>query len=125
MSLNRRIVRVYRELKQSIRKKKKDFPFLKPLNRIFRNKMKNNKVQRKMVQHTEDYIVMLKSLQNYEELLKEEGWGEQRSQSDQLQNLAKYCGLEMPKPFLERQGLLKPEEKELAEPETQQEKHSS
>ena len=58
----------------------------------------------KKLQHAQDYAVLLHSVNTYEQLLKEEGWGEPRNQKSHLANLAKFCGLQMPEDFLAKEA---------------------
>ncbi len=50
------------------------------------------------VEFASTYAVLLESVNTYEQLLKDEGWGEPRNASEKLGNVARYCGFSLPTP---------------------------
>mmetsp|Transcript_10735 Transcript_10735/g.17428 ORF Transcript_10735/g.17428 Transcript_10735/m.17428 type:complete len:135 (+) Transcript_10735:56-460(+) len=99
-AFNGRVTKTYRKLLQEMRRKNKESKFLPQVIKSFRSKKKDSKVpskyEIKLQKYAEDYSVMLASLHTYEQLLKEEGWGEPRNEAEKMKNLANHCGLELP-----------------------------
>mmetsp|Transcript_22157 Transcript_22157/g.31022 ORF Transcript_22157/g.31022 Transcript_22157/m.31022 type:complete len:133 (+) Transcript_22157:69-467(+) len=99
-AFNGKVSKTYRKLLQEMRRKNKESKFLPQVIKSFRSKKRDSKVpnqyDRQLQKYAEDYSVMLASLHTYEQLLKEEGWGEPRNEAEKMKNLANHCGLELP-----------------------------
>ncbi|GAB5358878.1 hypothetical protein AAMO2058_000496800 [Amorphochlora amoebiformis] len=98
----RKVPQSYRKILLSLRKRSPGEHYVVNIQKAFHQKASAKKEELLRITHAQNYATMLTSLETYEGLLKEEGWGEPRNQPKHLQNLANYCGLEMPKPFLDR-----------------------
>eukprot|EP00471_Norrisiella_sphaerica_P004180 CAMPEP_0184487188 /NCGR_PEP_ID=MMETSP0113_2-20130426/9440_1 /TAXON_ID=91329 /ORGANISM="Norrisiella sphaerica, Strain BC52" /LENGTH=144 /DNA_ID=CAMNT_0026869389 /DNA_START=25 /DNA_END=457 /DNA_ORIENTATION=+ len=97
---NGRVAKTYRKLLQEMRRKEKDNLYIRGVMSEFRRRKNANEqpstADRQLQRYAEDYATLLSSLNTYEQLLKEEGWGENKPEMEKVRNLAKHCGLQIP-----------------------------